>query len=63
MVQNNLNEEQAVEQAEKLSFPSSVVEFFQGYLGSFIVNLNMLTMKLFRTSSWRFSRTLCFSSS
>jgi len=33
MVQNNLSGEQVVEKAEKLSFPSSVVEYFQGYLG------------------------------
>mmetsp|Transcript_38533 Transcript_38533/g.108941 ORF Transcript_38533/g.108941 Transcript_38533/m.108941 type:complete len:1254 (+) Transcript_38533:126-3887(+) len=33
MVQNNLNEASVVEQAESLSFPSSVVEFMQGYLG------------------------------
>lgn len=33
MVQNKLTEEQVVEQAEKLSFPKSVIEYFQGYLG------------------------------
>jgi len=33
MVQNKLSGEQLVAQAEKLSFPSSVVEYFQGYLG------------------------------
>ncbi|WP_323137497.1 biotin/lipoyl-containing protein [Paraliomyxa miuraensis] len=33
MVQNDLTEEDVLEQAETLSFPSSVVEFFQGYLG------------------------------
>ncbi|MEX1361875.1 MAG: pyruvate carboxylase [Nannocystaceae bacterium] len=33
MVQNDLSEEDVHEQAETLSFPSSVVEFFQGYLG------------------------------
>eukprot|EP00128_Syssomonas_multiformis_P015042 Colp12_sorted_trinity150504_noHs@24512 len=33
MVQNNLDEEKVLSQAEKLSFPKSVVEFFQGYLG------------------------------
>jgi pyruvate carboxylase len=33
MVANNLNGEQVVEQAETLSFPTSVVEYMQGYLG------------------------------
>jgi len=33
MVQNNLSEEDVMEQAETLSFPQSVVEYFQGYLG------------------------------
>eukprot|EP01025_Chloroclados_australasicus_P027830 TRINITY_DN2754_c0_g1_i6.p1 TRINITY_DN2754_c0_g1~~TRINITY_DN2754_c0_g1_i6.p1 ORF type:complete len:1182 (+),score=199.76 TRINITY_DN2754_c0_g1_i6:462-4007(+) len=34
MVQNNIETgQQLVEQAEKLSFPQSVVEFFQGYIG------------------------------
>jgi len=33
MVQNNLNAEQVVQQADKLNFPSSVIEFLQGYLG------------------------------
>jgi len=33
MVQNNLTAEQVEEQAEELSFPSSVVEFMQGFIG------------------------------
>eukprot|EP00761_Pharyngomonas_kirbyi_P011415 gb/GECH01011440.1/.p1 GENE.gb/GECH01011440.1/~~gb/GECH01011440.1/.p1 ORF type:complete len:1197 (+),score=375.79 gb/GECH01011440.1/:1-3591(+) len=33
MVQNNLDEKTLLERAEELSFPSSVVEFFQGYIG------------------------------
>ncbi|KAJ0397334.1 hypothetical protein P43SY_009284 [Pythium insidiosum] len=33
LVQNNLTEEQVIADAEKLSFPKSVVEYFQGYLG------------------------------
>jgi pyruvate carboxylase len=33
MVQNGLNEAQVVAQAETLSFPESVVEYFQGYIG------------------------------
>ena len=33
MVQNDLDESQLVEQAETLSLPKSVVEFFQGHLG------------------------------
>jgi pyruvate carboxylase len=33
MVQNDLDEEMVVAQAETLSFPSSVIEFFQGALG------------------------------
>ncbi|GLC41025.1 hypothetical protein PLESTB_000951200 [Pleodorina starrii] len=33
MVQNNLDEHSLVTKAESLSFPSSVVEFMQGYLG------------------------------
>lgn len=33
MVQNNLSEEEVVEKAASLSFPTSVVEYFQGYLG------------------------------
>jgi len=33
MVQNGLNEGQVVAQAETLSFPESVVEYFQGYIG------------------------------
>jgi pyruvate carboxylase len=33
MVQNDLDEHSLVEKAEQLSFPSSVVEFMQGYIG------------------------------
>ncbi|CAL4086866.1 unnamed protein product, partial [Meganyctiphanes norvegica] len=33
MVQNKLSASDVLERAEELSFPSSVVEFFQGYLG------------------------------
>ena len=33
MVQNKLSEEDVRKRAEELSFPSSVVEYFQGYLG------------------------------
>ncbi|CAM9527347.1 unnamed protein product [Ectocarpus sp. 12 AP-2014] len=33
MVQNNLTEEEVIERGESLSFPGSVVEYFQGYLG------------------------------
>lgn len=33
LVQNQLTEEQVLEQAETLSFPSSVVEYFQGHIG------------------------------
>ncbi|KAL6060684.1 pyruvate carboxylase [Balamuthia mandrillaris] len=33
MVQNRLSKEQVLEKASSLSFPSSVVQFFQGYLG------------------------------
>jgi len=33
MVQNDLDEEQVQQRAETLSFPQSVIEFFQGYLG------------------------------
>uniref|UniRef100_T1J159 Pyruvate carboxylase n=1 Tax=Strigamia maritima TaxID=126957 RepID=T1J159_STRMM len=33
MVQNNLSPEQLLEKAEELSFPKSVVEFMQGYIG------------------------------
>jgi hypothetical protein len=33
MVQNNLDEHSLVEKAEQLSFPGSVVEFMQGYIG------------------------------
>ncbi|EDM77474.1 pyruvate carboxylase [Plesiocystis pacifica SIR-1] len=33
MVQNDLTEEDVLAQAETLSFPRSVVEYFQGYLG------------------------------
>eukprot|EP00667_Euglena_gracilis_P004461 EG_transcript_4485 len=33
MVQNHLDEQAVLEQAEHLSFPSSVVEYFEGYLG------------------------------
>ena len=33
IVQNNLNEGTILEQADKLDFPKSVVEYFQGYLG------------------------------
>ncbi|KAG5187976.1 putative carboxylase [Tribonema minus] len=33
MVQNHLTEEEVIEKAEHLSFPNSVVEYFQGYLG------------------------------
>lgn len=33
MVQNNLSKEQVRDQAAELSFPTSVVEFMQGYIG------------------------------
>ena len=33
LVANNLDAESVVEQAETLSFPTSVVEYFQGYIG------------------------------
>lgn len=33
MVQNKLSARDVIERAEELSFPKSVVEFFQGYLG------------------------------
>ena len=33
MVQNNLTRESVVERAEELSFPNSVIEFFQGQIG------------------------------
>lgn len=33
MTSNSLTKEQVVERADQLDFPSSVVEFFQGYLG------------------------------
>jgi len=33
MVSNNLSKQDVIDQASKLDFPSSVVEFFQGYLG------------------------------
>ncbi len=33
MTSNNLSSKDVIEKAETLDFPSSVVEFFQGYLG------------------------------
>lgn len=33
MVQNELSEEDVIERGDTLSFPGSVVEYFQGYLG------------------------------
>jgi pyruvate carboxylase len=33
MVQNELDEVSVVEKADQLSFPASVVEFMQGYIG------------------------------
>lgn len=33
MVTNKLNKKDVEERADKLDFPNSVVEFFQGYLG------------------------------
>jgi pyruvate carboxylase len=33
MTSNSLSKEQVIERAATLDFPSSVVEFFQGYLG------------------------------
>ncbi|DAZ99854.1 TPA: hypothetical protein N0F65_008597 [Lagenidium giganteum] len=33
IVQNNLTEEEIIRDAEMLSFPKSVIEYFQGYLG------------------------------
>jgi pyruvate carboxylase len=33
MVQNNLSKESVQERAAELSFPSSVVEFLQGFIG------------------------------
>lgn len=34
MVQNNLSEEDVIAKAETLNFPTSVVEYFQGYIGT-----------------------------
>lgn len=33
MVSNNLSKQDVIDRAQTLDFPSSVVEFFQGYLG------------------------------
>jgi pyruvate carboxylase len=33
MVSNNLSKQDVIDKAQTLDFPSSVVEFFQGYLG------------------------------
>lgn len=33
IVANNLTEQEVIEKAETLSFPKSVIEYFQGYLG------------------------------
>ena len=33
MVQNNFSKQDILDRADQLDFPSSVVEFFQGYLG------------------------------
>lgn len=33
MVQNHLSKQDVIDRADKLSFPTSVVQFFQGYLG------------------------------
>ena len=33
LVANDLSEHEVIEQAEELSFPNSVIEYFQGYLG------------------------------
>ena len=33
MVQNGLSKQDVIDRADQLDFPSSVVEFFQGYLG------------------------------
>jgi len=33
MTSNSLSKEQVIQRAQELDFPSSVVEFFQGYLG------------------------------
>jgi pyruvate carboxylase len=33
IVANNLSEQEVIDRAETLSFPSSVIEYFQGYLG------------------------------
>ena len=33
MVSNNLSKQDVLDRADQLDFPSSVVEFFQGYLG------------------------------
>jgi len=33
LVANNLTEHEVIEKAEELSFPNSVIEYFQGYLG------------------------------
>ena len=33
LVANNLSEQEVIDQAETLSFPKSVIEYFQGYLG------------------------------
>jgi pyruvate carboxylase len=33
IVANDLTEQEVIDQAESLSFPRSVIEYFQGYLG------------------------------
>lgn len=41
MVQNKLTAKDVENKAEELSFPSSVVEFMQGFIGMFILNLSI----------------------
>jgi pyruvate carboxylase len=33
IVANDLTEQEVIDQAESLSFPNSVIEYFQGFLG------------------------------
>lgn len=54
MVQNDLDEHTLVEKADTLSFPASVVEFMQGYIGQPSFGYpEPLRSKILKVSAWR----------
>ena len=61
MVQNKLTAKDVEQRAEELSFPSSVVEFMQGFIGKVFIRQCCLyfihKLFIYRRTAWRLSRT------